>query len=183
MKADMFQDVKRTGYYNFFEQLSQAALEVAASTSYDHDPLEREARRITGYDGPLSGDEFNLWLYGSKEPTASILRALDRVRMLGGARSAYAKMSDERNLVLAGIPEEHSERICEIATEFAKATTAVPWHAFISAVCLALDIQPVRKSTSDRFDLMVAYLRMKGSMSASTIANANVLVAPSNQGD
>ena len=159
MKAAVLKDARRKGYYSFFEELGESALEVAAGTDYDIDPLESEARRITGYTGELNVNSINTWLRGD----SPLLARLEMVRSAGSMQNAYHRISSiydpsrERN---TGV--EHAYAVHALAVQ-ARADKW-DWEVFIDKVCekCGIDNADNKNPTNDKmFSLMVAYLRMK----------------------
>jgi len=162
LKKTIMQDAGRKGYYSFFEEMSKSALEVAAATTYDVDTLELEARKVTGYDGPLSINMLDRWLRGDNP----WLARLDMIRSAGSTMNAYRKivsiyepgtpfynkLSDDDRAIASTI-----RRVAEQATE-----KRPEWEKFITAVAERIETNdsPTRAG-GKMFDLMVAYLRMK----------------------
>jgi len=161
MKATVLKDAARQGYYSFFDEMSKAVLQIAAATKYDKDPLEAEARKITGYDGPLEFEEIQRYLRGD----SPILNRLDMVRSAGSVANAWKRIISiynperERNV---GVPE--AMFVCAAAKECS--TSGGTWEEFMTLVRIKFDIPEVGESLLElkqhnMFDMMLAYLRMK----------------------
>ena len=166
MKATVLKDAARKGYYSFFDAMSKSSLQIAAGTEYENDPLEGEARLITGYKGELLLSEIQKWLRGDNP----LLSRLDMIRSAGSVANAYRRIASifgrharrEHNIEDGKLTTYETEagiiqRLAEQATE-----DKPDWEEFISEVASTLKLKTDgRTDRSKMFDLMLAYLRMK----------------------
>lgn len=157
MKATLLRDAQRQGYYSFFETMSKASLAVAAKTTYERDPLESEARKITGYDGLLMLSAIQEWLRGDNP----VLNRLDMIRSAGSVANAYRRIT---SIFDPSKPRNHASIQAVIIYKLAHDAleTRPDWEVFISSVAEKLKLKSAGAVDRDNmFDLMLAYLRMK----------------------
>lgn len=161
MKDDLMNDVRRKGYYSFFEEMSKTVLEEVAATTGSDDPLERAARKATGYDGPSSLRDLDAWLYGGQ--SNDLLSKIESMRGMGSIRTAYRsilRFCHPDVAHLKGLSREEATAVTLVTIEAMKEDQ--PWSSYIGKIKNKLSIASGdRRQGDDTFDAFVAYMRAK----------------------
>lgn len=93
MKAAVLKDVDRSGYSHFFREISEEELLVDDRYREGHidDMLETKARKILGYDGPLTVKDLTAWMTGQGHGLFATIK--EQIGSMGSLKQAFRRIA------------------------------------------------------------------------------------------